>query len=464
MRQAGAARKTLYSGSPILPLAMAMLLTSLGFSSVSVALPTLAHSFAVPIETVQWLILAYLIPLSAFVLVAGRIGDLVGRRRLLTTGLAVFALSSLACAAAPGFATLLAARACQGAGAAALTALAVAMVRDLIGAARVGRAMGLLGAASAIGTAAGPALGGSLISGFGWRAIFLATAIAALVNLVLASGLRVPTSGTRGARGAPIDAAGAGLLCLALAGVAIVATVQFPSPSHRIAACMSTLLAAFVFFHHQRRAISPLIPASAIAGDARRAGLIANLNVAAVMMATLVVGPFYLTATLSLGPFEIGMIMSIGPVLSALSGVPAGHLVDHFGSAPMVLLGLVGTTLAAFGLAVLPPILGLAGFLAAIALLTPAYQLFLAANNAAAMAATVESQRGTVSGLLGLSRNLGLIFGASAAGVVFAAASGPAVTPQDAATGLRFTFLAAGALLSVTLCLLLVAHRRERTA
>ena len=116
----------------------------------------------------------------------GRLGDMVGRRRLLLAGLFLFTLASLLCGVAPTLRLLIVARAVQGLGAAILMALTIAFVGEIVPKAKTGSAMGLLGTMSAIGTALGPSLGGLLIAAFGWRAIFLVNVPLGALALLLA--------------------------------------------------------------------------------------------------------------------------------------------------------------------------------------------------------------------------------------------------------------------------------------
>jgi MFS family permease len=154
-------------------LALSMLLSSLGTSSANVALPTLADGFGAPLAAVKWVVVAYLLAITTSSVVAGRLGDRFGRRRLLLAGLGSFAAASVVAAVATSLAILVVARAAQGLGAALMMALSVAFVRETVPSSKIGSAMGLLGSTSAVGTALGPALGGLLIELFGWRALFL---------------------------------------------------------------------------------------------------------------------------------------------------------------------------------------------------------------------------------------------------------------------------------------------------
>ncbi|MFJ3461675.1 MFS transporter [Achromobacter spanius] len=143
----------------LLCLSLSMLLASLGTSIANVGLPAFAQAFGAPFQSVQWVVLAYLLAITTAVVSAGRLGDLIGRRRLMLGGIAWFTAASVLCAAAPGLWTLVAARAAQGLGAAVLMTLAMAFAGEATQKGRSGSAMGLLGTMSAAGTALGPTPG-----------------------------------------------------------------------------------------------------------------------------------------------------------------------------------------------------------------------------------------------------------------------------------------------------------------
>lgn len=378
----------------MIALSLPMLLASLGTSIANVALPTLVDVFSAPFSQVQAVVVAYLAGLTFSVVIAGRLGDRCGLKPALTAGLAVFAIASLQCAVAPNLSLLVGARALQGVAAAFLMTLPMALMRQAASEARIGRAMGLLGTVSALGTALGPSLAGLLISVTGWRGIFW---------------VQVPLA----------------ILALALARVNLPA--------------------------EPGRGRIPSVPMRSVLNGKLARNLLANSLVAAVMMTTLVVGPFYLRIGLGLTATQVGFVMAVGPVISIVSGVPSGRLIDAWGSRRMISIGLVLLATGSFLLALLPIGIGVAGYVVSIIVLTPGYQLFQAANNVAALAEISRERRGTVSGLLSLSRNLGLIFGASAMGAVFASAVGTdefaRATPAAIASAMRLTFLLAGAMM-----------------
>ena len=160
-------------------LSLSILLSSIGTSIANVSLPTLAQAFDASLQQVQWVVIAYLVTITTVSVSVGRLGDMTGRRRLLLVGVFLFTVASVLCGVAHTLWLLIAARAAQGLGAAIMMALTMAFVGETVPKSQVGSAMGLLGTMSAIGTALGPSLGGMLISGFSWRAIFL-------INLLLA--------------------------------------------------------------------------------------------------------------------------------------------------------------------------------------------------------------------------------------------------------------------------------------
>src|SRR5882672_10467797 len=144
----------------LVSLCLSMLLSSLGTSIANVGLPTLAQVFHASFHEVQWIVLAYLLAITTLIVSVGRLGDLIGRRRLLLSGICLFTVASLLCGVAPTLGLLIAARAAQGLGAAIMMALTVALVAETVPNAKTGSAMGLLGTMSAIGTTLGPSLGG----------------------------------------------------------------------------------------------------------------------------------------------------------------------------------------------------------------------------------------------------------------------------------------------------------------
>ncbi len=445
-------------------LSLSMLLSSIGTSIANVSLPTLAQAFNASFQQVQWVVIAYLVAITTVIVSVGRLGDMTGRRRLLLIGVFLFTVASVMCGVAHTLWLLIAARAAQGLGAAIMMALTMAYVGETVPKAQVGSAMGLLGTMSAIGTALGPSLGGILISEFGWRAIFLINLPLGFLIFLLAHRHLPVDSQRQKADQAGFDYAGTLLLTLTLAAYTLAMTVGRGSFGPRnMALLAAALFGAGLFLFAETRAESPLIRLTMFRNPVLSGSLAMSALVSTVMMATLVVGPFYLSRTLGLNAAFIGLVLSIGPFFAALTGVPAGRLADRLGPQRMTVLGLIGVAAGAFMLSMIPASLGIYGYTASLIVITVGYALFQTANNTAVMTDTRPEQRGVISGLLNLSRNLGLITGASVMGAVFAAASSTvditAAPPDAVATGMQVTFAVAAILTLVALAIAVATYR-----
>lgn len=446
-----------------------MLLSSLGTSIANVGLPALAQAFDAPFQAVQWVVLAYLLAITTSIVSVGRLGDITGRRRLLMAGIVLFTVASALCGAAPALWMLIAARAAQGLGAAVMMALTMAFVAETVPKAKTGNAMGLLATMSAIGTALGPTLGGVLIDGLGWQAVFFVQVPLGVVACVLAHRhLPVDRRGPK-AEGGGFDHLGSLLLALTLGAYALAVTIGRGSFGPLNGALLMAAVVGFgLFLLAETRVASPLIRLATFRDPALSASLAMSALVSTVMMTTLVVGPFYLARALGLEAAMVGLVMSVGPLFAALTGVSAGRLADRFGAPRMTIAGLAAMAAGAFALSTMPATLGITGYVAPVAVLTVGYALFQTANNTAVMVDVGPDRRGVISGMLSLSRNLGLITGASVMGAVFTFASASmditTAHPEAVATGLRITFALAVALIVIALAMARALEARCRRA
>ena len=446
-------------------LSSSMLLSSIGTSIANVSLPTLAQAFDASFQQVQWVVIGYLVAITTVIVSVGRLGDMTGRRRLLLIGIALFTLASVLCGVSSTLEFLIVARAAQGLGAAMMMTLIMAFVGETVSKATIGKAMGLLGTMSAIGTALGPSLGGILIAEFGWRAIFLINLPLGLMIYLLAHRYLPADSQRETTDRAGFDLIGSLVFAVTLAAYTLGMTIRRGSFGPLNTALLAAaLMGAGLFIVAEGRAVSPLVSLGMFRNALLSASLAMSTLVSTVMMATLVVGPFYLSRALGLHAGLIGLVLSVGPFCAALASVPAGRLADRHGAQRMTLVGLTGIAAGAVLLSVIPVTLGIFGYVLPLIVLTAGYALFQTANNTAVMAAIASDQRGIVSGLLNLSRNLGLITGASAMGAVFAAASAAAditTAPADAiAHGMRVTFAVAATLIAVAIAIAMATDCR----
>jgi hypothetical protein len=173
------------------------------------------------------------------------------------------------------------------------------------------------------------------------------------------------------------DHLGTLLLALTLAAYALAMTTGRGSfGPFNVALLLASVFGAGLFLLAEKRTASPLIHLAMFRNLALTSSLATSMLVSTVMMATLVVGPFYLSRTLGLDAAHVGLVLSVGPLVAALTAVPAGRMADRFGPPRMITMGLLGMTAGAFTLSMLPTILGIPGYVAPIVVITASYALF----------------------------------------------------------------------------------------
>jgi EmrB/QacA subfamily drug resistance transporter len=322
-------------------------------SVVNVALPALQRDFGAGAAELSWTINAYLLPLGALILIGGGAGDHFGRRRLFLIGLAAFTFGSVACAAAPGFAFLLAGRGLQGLGAAMLMPNSLAILGAAFSGERRGQAIGTWAAMGALAGAVGPPLGGWMIDTLGWRMIFL-------INLPIASAagclawISVPDTRDNH-QTAPLDWAGA---VLATAGLALLTWALTAASGSGVASgwigaaasAGAALLAAFVLLEGRLgdRAIMPL----AMFATTTFAGLtLLTFFLYGSLGGLLVLLPFLLIKIAGMSATAAGAALLPVPALIGIGSPLMGRLTARYGGRWPLAIGatVVATGFALYG-------------------------------------------------------------------------------------------------------------------
>ena len=446
-------------------LAVVLILPTLGMSSINVLLPTLAEEFGVGQALVNWVVVAYLLSLTAFILGAGAVGDSVGRKRALRIGISVFCVGSIVAGLSVNLWMLIAARLFQGIGAALLLSQIFALASVAMPKRKVGLAMGLLGTTAAIGTALGPLLSGAMLEWLSWQFTFwlmilLGGAAYFLIARFLPDDVASPPELQR------FDVIGSVWLsvsCLFYV-LAMPSSSSFSLVLHSVFFFFSVAF-IYCFVQSQKHAQFPLVSLAFLKHKLRNTSLIVSFIVDAIAMSTLVVGPFYLTYALGLSPVTVGLIVSIGPCIAAVAGYPSGEVVDHFGIAFAMFLGLLMILIGTISFAILPSLFGLYGYVVALFVLTPGRQLFLAAHHTFVMTTVAEKEKGMGSGLINLCKNLGLMTGASLLGGVFSlllqVKSAALASSAQLNMAFSMTFLLAALFILVSLVAVFVISRKQ---
>lgn len=309
---------------------------------VNVALPTLREELGAGLATQQWVVEAYLLTLGSLILVAGSLGDLFGRRRIFTLGVAGFGAASLLCAAAPSGGFLIAARALQGVAGALLTPSSLALITATFDEGERGAAIGTWTAWTGMGIVLGPLVGGAIVDLTTWRAVFAVNLpIGAITLWLVARG--VPESRGSGAT-RQVDWPGALLCTLGLAGVVFALTEQQSLGFGTVAPALvggAALLAAFVV--RELRTPHPMLPLQLFRS---RNFTVANLTTVAVyggLAAAVLFVTLFLQQIAGYSAFQAGLVIAPVTLLLFLLSRRFGALADRAGPRlPMTVGPLLG--------------------------------------------------------------------------------------------------------------------------
>jgi EmrB/QacA subfamily drug resistance transporter len=387
-------------------------------SIVTVAIPTIQRSFGVPIGAAAWVGLAYLVALVSTVAAFGRFADLHGRKLTYLYGFAVFVAGSALCAAAPSLDVLVACRVLQGVGAAMLQANSVAIIALAVPREKLGRAIGVQGAAQALGLAAGPSIGGLLLAVGGWRLLFLVNVPAGVVAFCLGWYL-LPRS-TDLHEGGHFDRLGVALLLPAV-GAALCALSLGGSHALGLVAVVALAVAgvglAIGFVRHERRATSPLVDLALLRASSLAPRLASAASSYVVLFGAMLAVPFLLERGLHVDVVEAGVTLAAMPIAIGIAAPLAGRAYERWGARPLTTSGMSICALALLGAArfhgsARVVAMELAGLGVGLGLFTPA-------NNASVMAAVPRRHAGEASGLLNMSRGLGTGVGLALTSLVF---------------------------------------------
>ncbi|HYC61104.1 MAG TPA: MFS transporter [Thermoanaerobaculia bacterium] len=317
---------------------------------VNVALPVLQRDLHASVSDAQWIIDAYLLVLSALILAGGSLGDRLGRVRVFTAGVVVFAIASIACGMAATTTQLIAARALQGAGAALLVPGSLSIIAATFPREERGRAIGTWSALTSLSVIAGPVLGGTLVQYISWRAVFLINApIAAAVLLIIWKKIESDA----GRRSGSVDWLGTLLVTAGLGGV-VFALIEAPGRGWRAIEVASAAivgvaaLIAFVFV--ERRAEEPIVPFELFRSRAFTGANLLTLALYAALSAATFLVPFNLIQVQGYSPSQAGAAFLPFVVTLSLLSRWTGGLADRIGARPLL---IAGPLVAAVGLALL---------------------------------------------------------------------------------------------------------------
>nr|GID36469.1 MFS transporter [Actinoplanes campanulatus] len=322
--------------------ATSIFLVGLDTTAVNVALPAIGDDLRLAIADLEWAVDAYALVLAGLMITSGALADRIGRRRVFRLGLVLFGAGSVACALAPSIGVLVAARALQGVGGSMLSPVALAIVVSVITDPRErARMIGVWAAVFGLSMAAGPVLGGALITGLGWRTVFWANLPIIAVVLVLTA-LFVPES--RAPKARRLDLPGQ-ILLVVLLGATVAVLIEGPRlgwTSPALLAGYPVIAAALVaFVRVESRTAEPLIDLGLFRRPPFAAAIAGAVAVFVAFSVTLLLGTLYLQQVRGLRPIEAGLFTLPMALATTVCAPLSGHLVGRLG--PRLPLRLAGT-------------------------------------------------------------------------------------------------------------------------
>ncbi len=407
--------------------AVGVFMATLDSSIVNISLPTIAQYFGVPLNgEVEWVIIAYLVAVAGVLLTIGRLSDMIGHKPIWASGLVIFTIGSALSGAAPSLGLLIAWRALQGLGGALIMAISPAMLTGAFLPSERGRALGMNAVVVALGTSAGPTLGGVITTHLSWRWIFYVNLPIGIVGVIAT--LLVLTERMHRGQG-KFDPPGALLLAIGLItltmGLSFGQEWGWSSPL-LISTLVVAAVAIIALYLTEKRVRHPIIDLSLLH---RRVFLSANLSLILSFLALFAVSfimPFYLEELRGFSTETAGLLLTPLPLTIAVIAPFSGALADRFGTRWLAASGL---TIACIGLVLISQLNAHSSLLDIIwrlAFTGVGQALFQSPNNSALMGDAPRAQQGSAAGFLATGRVVGQSISVALAGAIFVSLGGAA--------------------------------------
>ncbi|WP_299977688.1 MFS transporter [Desulfobacula sp.] len=401
--------------------ATSIFMSTLDSSIVNVALPYMMQDLQTDMQTIQWVVLIYLMTISSLLLTFGRLSDIKGRRSVYVLGFAIFVAGSLLCGMARTPQFLIISRAVQGCGASMLMACSPALIVDVFPVQERGKALGMIGAVVAAGLTTGPVVGGLILEYLSWRFIFY---INIPIGIAAAIGGIFILKSVHTAQGSyePMDKTGSVLLIIIISSLIIFLTQL---SKWGIASILSLsfaglcILASICFVANEARSDYPLFDMELLKIKLFLFPVISSAILFAALFVIVFMLPFYLTYPCGFSASKTGLIMIVLFLFLLFVSPVSGMLYDTFGSRRLCMIGMSVLTLSLISLMHIHPSMGVLSIMWRIALAGIGTALYVSPNNTAIMSCVPLSRRGIASGAVATARNIGMVIGVALAGLIF---------------------------------------------
>lgn len=403
---------------------MGTFMTTYDMGAVNISLPSVMASFQTDLSAVSWVLLSFLLTSTALLLPAGRLGDMIGRKKIYNLGFIFFITGSALCGLSQSTVQLILFRMLQAVGASMLQTNSFAIISAVFPERERGKGLGFGSTIAGIGLTSGPVIGGLLVDALGWRGIFFLNVPIGLVGTVLAYVILkeeiVSTSSKKRAHGR-FDMAGACLVTVAISSLLIGLSLgqkgNWSAWETRFFLSTAVLvLIAFPWFESRRA--HPLVDITLFKNrnfafnNAARFICFVVLTTAALLM------PFFLQLILGYSPSHSGLLIAPATLVMAVSAPVAGWLTNHISSRILTFVGMTFMGLSLYGMSQLNASSGYSGIVGLLLLLGLGNGIFQTPNNTSIIDSVARERFGIASGIMALTRVAARAFGASLASTI----------------------------------------------
>ena len=389
-------------------------------SIVNVALPTIADDLNTTFASVQWVVIAYILTLATLTLGVGRLGDMIGKKPIYTSGFAAFTFGSVLCGLAPSIEWLIVFRVAQAIGASMLFALGMAIITQAFPASERGKALGISGALVSVGIVIGPTVGGLIVDQWSWRWIFFVNLPIGIFG-TLAANRFVPDVPPPG--GQRFDFLGAGVFCGGLLSLMLgLSLAQSRGFSAGVVVTLLVLgvIAIALFIRIERRVVQPMVDLTLFRNRLLSINLLTGWMTFFAISGIFILVPFYLEQTLGASPRQVGLLIAPAPLFLGVTAPISGSFSDRVGPRKVIVVGLVVLVAAYACIQLLQDDSPLWMIMIVMAIAGLGMGIFQSPNNSAVMGSATPERLGVTSAMLGLTRNTGQLTGIAVLSAVWA--------------------------------------------
>lgn len=388
------------------------LMGNIDSSIVNVALPSMANHLNAEINSIQWVVTSYLMIISAFVLIFGKLGDKLGKALIFNYGFLLFGFGSFLCALSKSLVFLVFSRIVQALGAAMFMSTNQGIVATVFSANERGRALGLLGSAVAIGTMLGPPLGGIIVQLFNWQSAFLINIPISI--FAFAAGNYILPKKENSQKVLNFDFKGAFLFVVFIVSLfwALLSGERLGWSNNRIViSLIISFMCGISFYFLEKSQGDPIVDLSMFNNKLFNISVFCGFISFVAIFSVNIIQPFYLQGVIKMSPAASGVIMLAFPISTVIVSPVSGYVADKIGAKILTVLGLFTMSVGLINMALLNDSSSYAHIMISFATLGIGSGMFQSPNNSIIMALAPKDKLGVIGSINALVRNIGMVSG-----------------------------------------------------